>query len=319
MNTKMSLVGYTGFVGSNIYSTGHIDYVYNSKNIINAFGTSPDCLIYSGLRAEKYIANKFPEKDFDSVLNAINNIKQINPHRLVLISTIDVYDRPKDVYEDTEIKISHLAPYGKNRLYFENWVENNFSEYLIVRLPGLFGENIKKNFIYDFINKIPRLLTSDKLSELKNINQEISNYYFLNEDGFYQCKELTSFEYVSLLHLLDELNFSALNFTDSRGIYQFYNLKNLYDDIQTALKNGIKKLNLATEPINIGELHEYITNQPFVNEFATSIPHYDFKSHYSKYFNNHHEYLYDKKTIMSEIATFILDQQKRKGLDYYDK
>ena len=28
-----ALVGYTGFVGSNIYATGKIDAAYNSKNI----------------------------------------------------------------------------------------------------------------------------------------------------------------------------------------------------------------------------------------------------------------------------------------------
>ena len=49
------LVGYTGFVGSNIYAAAgdRIDAVYNSKNIEKAFGTNPDLLIYAGLRAEK--------------------------------------------------------------------------------------------------------------------------------------------------------------------------------------------------------------------------------------------------------------------------
>ena len=50
------LVGYTGFVGSNIYDAAkdQMDAVYNSKNIEQAYGTNPDLLIYAGLRAEKY-------------------------------------------------------------------------------------------------------------------------------------------------------------------------------------------------------------------------------------------------------------------------
>ena len=51
----IALVGYTGFVGSNIYAAGKdaIDCVYNSKNVQEAYGTAPDLLIYAGMRAEK--------------------------------------------------------------------------------------------------------------------------------------------------------------------------------------------------------------------------------------------------------------------------
>ena len=65
---KKALVGYTGFVGSNIYAAGGYDGAYNSKNIEEAFGTKPDLLIYSGLRAEKYLANNDPERDLRSDL-----------------------------------------------------------------------------------------------------------------------------------------------------------------------------------------------------------------------------------------------------------
>ena len=33
-----ALVGYTGFVGSNLYAAGGIDRAYNSKNIEEAYG-----------------------------------------------------------------------------------------------------------------------------------------------------------------------------------------------------------------------------------------------------------------------------------------
>ena len=43
-----ALVGYTGFVGSNIYAAAdrQIQAVYNSKNIEGAYGTRPELLIY---------------------------------------------------------------------------------------------------------------------------------------------------------------------------------------------------------------------------------------------------------------------------------
>ena len=94
---KTAIVGYTGFVGSNICVTTKFDAYYNSKNIEEAFGTNPDLLVYSGVRAEMFLANKFPEKDFEVIENAIENIKKINPKRVVLISTIAVYNQPFDV------------------------------------------------------------------------------------------------------------------------------------------------------------------------------------------------------------------------------
>ena len=74
---KTALVGYTGFVGSNLLKSHKFDGLYNSKNIQDAFGTCPDLLIYSGIRAEKFVANKYPEKDYDIILNAIENIKNV--------------------------------------------------------------------------------------------------------------------------------------------------------------------------------------------------------------------------------------------------
>ena len=47
-------------------------------------------LIYSGMRAEKYLANANPEADMELVTQAQQNIERIAPKKLVLISTIDV-------------------------------------------------------------------------------------------------------------------------------------------------------------------------------------------------------------------------------------
>lgn len=279
-----ALVGYTGFVGSNLNAYGDFQYVYNTKNINEAFGLKPDILVYAGLRAEKYIANKFPERDFDNIQGAIENIKKISPKQLVLISTIDVYDRPNNVDETTEIKEENLAAYGKNRLYLEKWVQENINEYLILRLPGLYGINIKKNFIYDYIYKIPKLLNEKKYVELCKKNHDLRQYYLLNADGFYQVKMLNSEQKAALLHILDDLNFSALNFTDSRGIFQYYNLRYLAKDINIALNNKISKLNLSTEPISISELYFNLTGNEFKNEVAANPPYYNFKTIYSGFF-----------------------------------
>ena len=88
------LVGHTGFVGSNLKEQVHFDGLYNSQNISEAFSTNPDWLVYSGVRAEKFLANSAPETDFEIIEQAIDNIRKINPKKLILISTVDVYPNP---------------------------------------------------------------------------------------------------------------------------------------------------------------------------------------------------------------------------------
>lgn len=129
-----AIVGYTGFVGSNLCRFHTFSGQYNSKNVEEAFGTEPELLVYSGVRAEMFLANKDPEGDFKIIENAIENIKKIAPKKLVLISTVAVYPKPNGVDETTVIETDQLSAYGRNRLFLEQWVEENRKDHLIVRL-----------------------------------------------------------------------------------------------------------------------------------------------------------------------------------------
>lgn len=299
------LVGYTGFVGSNLYEKGQFDAVFNSQNIEEAYGTNPGLLIYAGLRAEKYLANQAPEKDMELILQAEENIRRIAPEKLVLISTIDVFENPQDVDETTRIKTENLHPYGYNRYQLECWVREHFPEALIVRLPGLFGKNIKKNFIYDFINRIPYMLKAEKMEELSKTEPVLCNYYELQDNGFYKVRTLNTQQSVFLKEKFEMLGFSALNFTDSRSVYQFYPLGRLWDDIQTALKNEIRLWHPATEPISAAQLYQYLTGNVFMNELSGIPADYNYKTVYDKLYGGTGGYICDKETIMSEIRKFV--------------
>lgn len=300
-----SLVGYTGFVGSNMLLNTNFDKTYNSKNICEAYDTRPELLIYSGIRAEKFLANKEPEKDLAIVNDAIENIKKIKPKILVLISTIDVYKNPINVDEDTIIETENLHPYGLNRYRVEEWIENNLNNYLIVRLPGLYGKNIKKNFIFDLINVIPAMLTETKYCELAQQDNIISQYYEKQENGFFKCKELSGEERTELKIYFKNIGFSALNFTDSRGIFQFYNLAYLWQHIETSLKHNVKKINLATEPVSISELYRYIIKSDFVNEISKIPPCYNFMTKHYNLFKGKDGYIFDKNFVLEDIKRFI--------------
>ena len=74
-----ALVGYTGFVGSNIYTSGEFDAVYNSKNIEEAFGTKPDLLVYAGLRAEKFWLIMCPKRIWNQFCRQKKILRKLIP------------------------------------------------------------------------------------------------------------------------------------------------------------------------------------------------------------------------------------------------
>lgn len=300
-----SLVGYTGFVGSNIVDTGNFTHLYNSKNIETAFGTEPDLLVYAGVRAEKFLANQYPDQDLEIVKNALSIMKKIKPKKIVLISTIDVYKNPIHVNENSIIDTENLHPYGLNRYYLEQWVKESFDQSLIVRLPGLYGNNIKKNFIYDMIHIIPSMLRDNKYEELWKIDNDIEKYYINMNNGFYKCGDLSINERESAKNYFINIGFSALNFTDSRGSFQFYNLQYLWEHITIALNHKLHKLNIATEPTTINEIYRYIKGNDFVNEISNTIPDYNYKTLYYDIFNGHNGYIFDKEIILNDIKRFV--------------
>lgn len=311
MSMKEYLVGYTGFVGSNIASKHKFTGLFNSKNVWEAYEGTPDLLVYSGVKAEMFLANKNPEADFAMMETAIENIKKINPKKLVLISSIAVYYNPDNVDEDAEIEETKLSAYGKNRLYLEKKVRENFSDALIVRLPGLYGMNLKKNFIYDFIKRIPSMLSEDKYINFSKQSEQIKYSYVKLDSGFYKCKVLNTIEEQNLRNEFEKIGFSALDFTDSRGTYQYYNLGNLWKDISIALKNDIRLLNLAVEPVTAGELYFYLIGKEFVNYIDKPVPYFNYKTKYAEYFGGTDGYIRTKEIVLEDIRKYVSEMREK--------
>lgn len=149
MNT---LIGHTGFVGSNLKLQFDFQYCYNSSNIQELSKINHDIIFCAAPNAEKWKINLNPEKDLENIKFLIENLKQTKFNEIILFSTIDVYDNLNNLDEDYEPKEQKTNFYGNNRLYLENNIKN-FRSWRIIRLPGLFGHGLKKNIIYDILNQ----------------------------------------------------------------------------------------------------------------------------------------------------------------------
>lgn len=146
------LIGYTGFIGSTILSQNPFKYVFNSSNIAEIKNKEFDLVLCSAAPAQKWIANKYPDKDKKNLELLTSYLETIKCKKFILISTVDVFAIPIDVDENSKINESNLLPYGLNRRLLEKFATSNFKENMIVRLPGLVGTGLKKNIIFDFIN-----------------------------------------------------------------------------------------------------------------------------------------------------------------------
>jgi hypothetical protein len=146
-----ALIGHTGFVGGNLARQREFHEFYNSKNIDDIAGSGFDLVVCSGAPAEKWKANKDPLTDRLGIDRLWAALRQATATKVVLISTVDVYARPVGVDENDDVDRAHATPYGQHRYDLERRVADHFDS-LTVRLPGLFGEGLKKNIVYDFLN-----------------------------------------------------------------------------------------------------------------------------------------------------------------------
>ena len=90
---KDLLVGSTGFVGGNLAAKHAFAAVCHSTDIAAQFGAKPDLCVYAGVPAAMFLANADPDADLAVMAAARENLRQIAPKQLVLISSIAVYGR----------------------------------------------------------------------------------------------------------------------------------------------------------------------------------------------------------------------------------
>lgn len=191
-----AIVGYTGFVGSNLLGSIVFDDMYNSKNFHEAIGKHFDTLYISALPAEKWKINKDPDSDIININGLKKILKTITCNRLILISTIDVYEYPSDEKdEDYDCDWINNHHYGRNRFLFELFIMEQFPVYNIIRIPGLFGKGLKKNIIFDLIK--------NNSSQFENISGE-SSFQWYNLDWLYDDIQIVINNNIKVCNLFTE-------------------------------------------------------------------------------------------------------------------
>lgn len=304
MYSKDLLVGSTGFVGTNLMQSHRFAYRCHRPDVQLMYGLNPDLCVYSGIPAEMYLANTNPFKDLEIMKNAMENIRAIKPQKLVLISSIAVYADSRGKDEISTMDTDDLSSYGKNRLLLEQWVREEYPSALIVRLPALYGKGLKKNFLYDLHSIIPKLLTEQKYKELLCKESKIKDWYVQREDGFFCCNRQDG----EIRDFFENNSFNAISFTDSRSVFQFYNLSRLWSDINIALRNELYMVNLTPPPISAKEVYRFVTEKDdWKNELSKEPYNYDLRSCYASLFGGNDGYMCTVEEELADIKKFMTE------------
>ena len=301
------LVGSTGFVGGNLLASHDFSAVCHSSDIADHFGTRPDLCVYAGVPAAMFLANADPEADLAVMAAARENLRRIAPRRLVLISTIAVYEDSRGRDEDSPMDSENLPAYGKNRLQLERWVRQDHPDALIVRLPALYGKGLKKNFLYDLHTITPAMLRPEKYNELAAKSELVKAAYSPADNGFYKLNGAV--DAAALRAWFAAADFNALAFTDSRSRYQFYNLGRLWRDVSAALDAGLTLLNLTTSPLTAAAVYEAVTGKTgWKNELAKTPFAYDLRSRFAGVLApGAQDYLCSEQQELDDIVQFMKD------------
>jgi nucleoside-diphosphate-sugar epimerase len=146
------IIGSTGFIGRNIVENLPDIEVLDRHLYQLETNLHTDTLYIAAPSASKWLVNSNPKEDLNNITQLASSInKHIKAEKIIVFSTVDVYANLSTSTELSET-LTDIS-YGGNRRIFEKLLSVNECELYVFRLSGVFGKYLKKNIIYDLLNK----------------------------------------------------------------------------------------------------------------------------------------------------------------------
>jgi dTDP-4-dehydrorhamnose reductase len=110
--------------------------------------------------------------------------------------------------------------------------------------------------------------------------------------------------------IFDLLNENELSAIDSRGIFQFYPMANLWRDIKISLNAGLKLVHLTAEPISVSDISAQCFGRSF-NQVCTNKPiFYDLRTKYAKIFGTSGCYQYSRSETIHAVRAYAQTESR---------
>ena len=233
------LVGGNGLVGyafQKYFKEKKIKYLNIQRQNQSLFkGKKCDLLIYANGNANKTLAEKNPEYDFENTLQSIFfYLRNIRFKKFIFFSSIDVYeDTSKKKNTSEKSSLTNKSVYGINKIISEMYVKKFAKNFLIFRLGGLVGDKLKKNPIYDIFNR-KKIFTSIN-SEMNFIHTDFIPkivFNLINKKINNETFNLASTNSVSIKNILKSYNIKKI-----QKVKEYKNKKQIYKiDVRKILK-----------------------------------------------------------------------------------
>lgn len=104
--------------------------------------------------------------------------------------------------------------------------------------------------------------------------------------------------------IFDFLNNNNLHAIESRGVFQFYPMVNLWYDIQIALKAGLKLVHLAAEPISVADVSKKGFGKNFEHVLSNDPAMYDMRTIHARVFSSGGLYQYSARETIQAIRAY---------------
>jgi dTDP-4-dehydrorhamnose reductase len=111
--------------------------------------------------------------------------------------------------------------------------------------------------------------------------------------------------------IFDLLNENNLHMIDSRGVFQFYPMINLWYDLQIALESGLKLVHLTAEPVSVAEVAREGFNMRFDRELGGPPAHYDLRSIHAEQFGGPEAYQYSRRESIQAVRAYAQSEPKK--------
>lgn len=113
--------------------------------------------------------------------------------------------------------------------------------------------------------------------------------------------------------IYDLLHDNRIEMINPDSEFQFYNLSNVWADIERIRKQELPLVNVSTEPLAMGDIAREAFGIDFENPAAPPSARYDFRSRYAELLGGLNGYLYDRTQVMAELAEFVRLQRAAAG------
>jgi hypothetical protein len=104
--------------------------------------------------------------------------------------------------------------------------------------------------------------------------------------------------------IYDIHNNNGVKKIDSRSVFQFYPMVNLWADLQTALRLGISLLHLTAEPLSVQQVSEDGFGIPFDNPITDTPSSYDFQTTFATQMGGKGRYTYSKRESLQAVRAY---------------